>query len=189
MQVWYQPSIQSHAAIMSGVYASLASFLKFGGRSSLSEAPQTLIMKARSDMTNYMRKIYNILTKEWYKTVVEEVPGTTSQEVSIPPLCSILMAGDKTTVISQHMSSIRESNKQNTLVKICNILKFKFMSISVLSIANCEKIAASSNSAMQQCYSASIAAIRHILLNSISRNNSDLSKFSNSIVQLFNNIR
>jgi hypothetical protein len=28
--------------------------------------------------------------------VVEEVPGTTSQKVSIPPLFSILMAGDKT---------------------------------------------------------------------------------------------
>jgi hypothetical protein len=54
------------------------------------------------------------------------------------------------------------------------------MSISVF--VNREKIAASSNSALQQCNSASIAAIRHFLLNSVSQNNSDLFKFSNSIV-------
>ena len=46
MSVSYEPSIQSDAAIMKGVYASLASFLKFGGRSSLSEALQTWLTTA-----------------------------------------------------------------------------------------------------------------------------------------------
>lgn len=39
--IYNWPSIQSEAAIRSGVYASFASLMKFGGSSSVSEAPQT----------------------------------------------------------------------------------------------------------------------------------------------------
>lgn len=80
--------MQSDAAITSGVYASFASLTKFGGRSRLSEAPQTW------NQNQIYYPWYIKHDSEMHNDSLNEIPDKASLEAGTPPLKSNLMAAN-----------------------------------------------------------------------------------------------